>query len=255
YRAADGEPNEEERLIRKSCPGVACVSDPDRVRAAEIAHHRFGADVIILDDGFQHRRLGRTLDIVLVDATCPFGFGHLLPRGLLREPVESLRRAQVVALTRCDQVSRAELSRIETRLHAVAVDAIHLKCRHRVTAIERLDGTAVPAPLDGKRALIFAGIGQPQAFLTTVRSLGVDVVGKRWWPDHHHYRLRDIDSLIGPGCYPPHDLLLTTEKDAVKLAALSGLDRAAIGVVKVAIDFVDEGGTMWQAVLEKSLSQ
>ncbi len=253
YKADDGEPNDEERLIRQNCPGVVCVSDPDRIVACEIAHEDFGADVIVLDDAFQHRRLGRTLDIVLVDATCPFGFDHLLPRGLLREPVQSLRRAHVIALTRCDQVSRANLSRITARLSKVAGDAIQLQCNHRVTAIERLDGTPAGESLEGKRAVLFAGIGQPLSFATTVRTLGVDVVGERWWPDHHRYRRRDLDCLLHPARYPPHDLLITTEKDAVKLAMLGGLDRADILVVKIAIDFTGEDGTMLQETLEQAL--
>lgn len=91
YKAAEGQPNDEERLIRESCPSVVCICDPDRAAAGQFARTKFGADVIVLDDGFQHRQLARTLDIVLIDATCPFGFGHLLPRGLLREPVGSLR--------------------------------------------------------------------------------------------------------------------------------------------------------------------
>ena len=88
--------------------GVVCVCDPDRALAAEIAISRFGADVIVLDDGFQHRRLGRSLDIALIDATCPFGYGHLLPRGLLREPVQNLARAQILVITRHDLLLQQE---------------------------------------------------------------------------------------------------------------------------------------------------
>lgn len=253
YKAVDGEPNDEERLIRKRVPGVACVCDSDRALAGETACRRFGADVIVLDDGFQHRQLARTLDIVLVDATCPFGFDHLLPRGLLREPVGSLGRAHVIALTRCDQVSPAALSRIQTRLHRAAGDAIHLQCNHRVTSIERLSGEEIKESLEGKRAVVFAGIGHPQAFVTTVRSLGIEVVGRRFLPDHHNYRRRDIDSLRHPGRFLPHDLLITTEKDAVKLSALGDLEHSDIVVVNVAIDFPGEGGTILQAVLDKAL--
>jgi len=209
----------------------------------------------VLDDGFQHRRLHRLLDIVLIDATCPFGFDHLLPRGLLRDPVESLRRAHVVALTRCDQVSQAALSRIQTRVHSLAGDAAHLKCSHRVTSIEDLSNNVVKEPLAGKRAVLFAGIGRPRTFATTVRSLGVDVVGERWWADHHHYRRRDVESLLKPGRFPPHDLLITTEKDAVKLVALGGFGNAPILVIKIAIDFAGNGGTMLQTVLDKTLGR
>jgi len=253
YGASPGEPNDEQKLVQKNCPSVAYVSDPDRRRAGEFACRRFGADVIVLDDGFQHRRLARDLDIVLVDATCPFGYGHVLPRGLLREPVIGLRRAHVVVLTRCEQVSRTELTRIETRLRELAPDAAHLKCNHRVTAIQRLDGTAVEGGLDRKRVVLFAGIAQPQSFVTTVSSMGADVAAARWFPDHHHYTRRNLESLLHADRFPRHDFLVTTEKDAVKLAELRGLDGATIVVVRVAIDFVDDGGIMLQAILEQRL--
>ena len=251
YKRGAVSTNDEERLIRRSCPGVICVSDPDRAAAGEIAHRDLGADVIVLDDGFQHRQLGRSLDIVLVDATCPFGFGHLLPRGLLREPAESLRRAQVVVLTRCDQVSPARLSEIDARLRVLAPETTHLQCKHHVTSIRRLAGPPVTEPLEGKRAVLFAGVGNPRMFAVTVRSLGVEVVGERWWPDHHRYRPRDVAALLGSERFPPHDLLITTEKDAVKLEGLSGFDHADIVVVRIAIDFAGEGGTILQKVLEQ----
>ncbi|MGD2108416.1 MAG: tetraacyldisaccharide 4'-kinase [Phycisphaerae bacterium] len=255
YGAGNDTENDEERLIRKRCPSVTFVSDPNRALAAETAHRRFGADVIVLDDGFQHRRLGRTMDIVLIDATCPFGYAHLLPRGLLREPLTSLRRAHAVVLTRCDQVSQSQLANIESKVRSVARDAVQLRCSHRVIGVERLDGTPIPEATEGKRAVVFGGIGRPQAFATTVRSLGIDVVGRRWWPDHHHYRRRDVEWLMAIGRFPSHDLLLTTEKDAVKLATLEGIDRTRIGVVRIAIEFADDGDTILKNMLSDVLKQ
>jgi len=254
YKSVPGQPNDEELLIRKRCPGVVYVADPDRASAATIAHERYGADVIVLDDGFQHRRLARTVDIVLVDATCAFGYEHLLPRGLLREPPEALRRAQAIVLTRTDQAAPAEGVRIAARLRRLAPDATYLECKHAVTSIERLDGTAIDESLDGRRAVVFAGIGRPGAFLTTVRSLGVDVVGRRWWPDHHPYRRGDIDLLLSADRFPAHDWLLTTEKDAVKLAALGGLNHAPIAVVKASIEFLGDGADLLDRLLQRRFS-
>ena len=255
YGAAQGEPNDEERLIRRACPGVIYLADPNRSIAAETACRRFGADVIVLDDGFQHRRLARVLDIVTIDATCPFGYEHVLPRGLLREPLSSLRRAQLVVLTRRDQVSRAELSRTAERLQALVPGGTCLQCGHRVTSIESLKGVPLDMDPAGKSAVLFASVGNPRSFTTTVRTLGVDVVGERWWPDHYVYRRKDIDSLLRWGRFPPHDLLLTTEKDAVKLSELPGIDRADIFIVKVAIDFVDDGGTILENAVRERLSE
>ncbi|MBU0717515.1 MAG: tetraacyldisaccharide 4'-kinase [Planctomycetes bacterium] len=255
YGAADGEPNDEERVIHRYCPGLVCLADADRVRAANRAYHEFGADVVLLDDGFQHRRLARDLDLVVIDATCPFGYGHLLPRGLLREPVQALSRAHAVVVTRCDQVSRAVLSRLAARLRELARGAVHLQCTHRVTDLRQLDGTPLDGPLAGRRAVLFAGIGRPESFKTTVRSLSVDVVGERWWPDHHRYRAADISSLLKPGRFPPYDVLITTEKDAVKLTGMANLVNAPIVVVRIAIDFTDDGGTILQQLLEKVVAK
>jgi len=254
YGSDAGRPNDEELLIRRQCPDVPYVADPDRVMAARYAIKAFGADVVVLDDGFQHRRLGRTIDIVLIDATCPFGFNHLLPRGLLREPVEALRRAQLVALTRCEQASPMDVERLFKTVSRIAADADVIKCRHAVTGVEDLAGHDLTRTLPGRKAALFAAIGHPASFRHTVSSLGVDVVGHQWFPDHHRYAKRDIDGLLAVGRFPPHDLLLTTEKDAVKLAQLPSLEHASIGVVKVAIDFVDDGGTILSRVLERALA-
>jgi len=253
YRSADGQPNDEERLIRQRVPSAVCIADRSRAWGGEIAQRSFGADVIVLDDGFQHRQLARDLDIVLIDTTCPFGFDHLLPRGLLREPVESLRRADLVVLTRCDQASLAALARTEARVRKITGERTCLKCTHRVTSLEYLDGSPVGDSVEGRRVVLFAGIARPSTFVTTVASLGVEVVGERWWPDHYHYTRRDVHALRRAGRFPLHDLLLTTEKDAVKLVELEGLENTDIVVVKVAIDFVGDGSTMLQARLDEVL--
>lgn len=253
YRAPTGQPNDEELVIRAHCPTVVCLADADRAAAALRAHERFGADVIVLDDGFQHRRLARCLDLVVVDATCPFGYGRLLPRGLLREPASSLRRAHLLIVSRCDQRSRTALEGVVGQLRRIVGDTPIVQCNHRVSCIERLDGSPISGSVEGKRAVLFAGIGHPQAFETTARSQGLDVVGVRWWPDHHHYRLRDVEALLRAGAFPAHDFLLTTEKDAIKVAMLDGVDRRAIAVLKIAIDFSGDGGTILQQVLKDSV--
>lgn len=257
YKAAPGQPNDEQRLIQSRCPGVTCVCDPDRLRGARLAIEDFGANVIVLDDGFQHRRIARDLNIVLIDASCPFGFDHVLPRGLLREPVEGLHRADVVVLTRCDQVDQKDLSRVESRVRELCDQATILKCCHRVTYVDRLDGARIDGArgekLAGKRAVLFAGIARPAAFRATVASLGVEVVASRWWPDHHRYQECDIQHVLDKNRWPEHEFVMTTEKDATKLANLSSADAERVLVVKVAIDFLDDGGTMLGKILGETL--
>ncbi|MBI1826475.1 MAG: tetraacyldisaccharide 4'-kinase [Planctomycetes bacterium] len=259
YGSKPGGANDEEILIRKHCPGVIYVSDFDRIRGAAHACRRDRADVIVLDDGFQHRRLARDLDIVVIDATCPFGHEHVLPRGLLREPLTALARAHLIVISRCDQVSISTLEAIESRLGVFAPRTARIRSRHKIVEVHRMDGRIVEGAPDGslrgKRAVVFAAIGRPRAFVRTVESLGVNVVATHWWRDHHHYKIGDIHEIVVPGKDPPFDVILTTEKDAVKLAALSGYDPAAIMVVQVAIDFLGDGSTIFDESLKSVLAR
>ena len=118
--------SDEIAILAKSCPEAKVIVNPDRVTGATKAINEFGAKVLIMDDGFQHRRLARDIDIVTIDATQPFGYGKMLPAGLLREPVTALKRADVVVITRCDQIGETELDELEKRLqeiHPNIVDA------------------------------------------------------------------------------------------------------------------------------------
>jgi tetraacyldisaccharide 4'-kinase len=254
YKAAPGHPGDEERVIRAAFPDIVYVADADRCRAARLAHQQHRADVIVLDDGFQHRALGRDLDLVLIDATCPFGFNHLLPRGLLREPLASLRRADAVLITRCEQALDSDLTMIEGRIREFAPDTPVLRCRHRVTSVESPNGHPVPPDLHdvlaGKQVALFAGIARPQAFERTVEELGAETLAHRWFPDHHRYTEQELAQLIRE--FPTVDWIVTTEKDAVKLPpqALAG---AKIAVVKVAIDLDEPDSTMLRSLVSSIL--
>jgi len=251
YKSAGGEPNDEERVIRRHCPEVPVIADPDRASGGRLACEKFGANVIVLDDGFQHRRLARDLDIVLVDTTRPFGFDHVLPRGLLREPLEGLRRADLLVLTRCEQASADELRRIEDRLRGFAPGVPIIRCTHSVRGIESLGGVPLEDELRGRRVMVFAGIARPEAFLRTVRGLGAEVVGECWWSDHHHYQALDIARVARLRSDIQADFLAITEKDAVKLGNLSGVDRDRVAVIRVGIEFLDEGGDVLDEMLAK----
>jgi tetraacyldisaccharide 4'-kinase len=252
YGGGDGEPGDEELLVRKNCPGAAYVADADRHRGAELAVRKMGADVIVLDDAFQHRRLHRDLDIVLIDALCPFGYGHVLPRGLLREPLSGLKRAHLLIVTRSDQVARNELDRIESQLREHNSGVPIVRSNTKVLGVEYLDGAPIHVA-DKKRVLAFAAIGRPQAFASTLSLLGFDVVATRWWPDHHKYRHPEIMRMLDDRRLAPHDLVLTTEKDAVKLALLDGLEPRSIGVVRIGVEMQQEGGAVIDELLEKTL--
>jgi len=220
-------PNDEARMLADMLPDVPHLQDPDRVRAASQLVDR-GLDVILVDDGFQHRRLARDVDIVLLDALRPFGLpaparGGLaveapLPRGLMREPMAALRRASAVVLTRADAVDEAALEQLQRRVEGAAPGVPVLRAQHAPVAYrEARDPGRARRPLEDLEGLevdLFSGIGNPGAFEVTVRDLGVVVRSHRRFPDHHPFAPGELDGL-GQG-----RPALTTAKDAARLEGL-----------------------------------
>ena len=162
---------DEPAILAESCPEAKVIVNPDRVAAAKEAVEKFGAKVLVMDDGFQHRRLARDLDIVTVDGTEPFGpTGKMLPAGLLREPVSALKRADAVVITRCDQVSETELAKLEERLRQINPDMIIARSMHNPVCVKSMDEKEMSIEqLKDKRIFAFCGIGNPDAFLNTIR--------------------------------------------------------------------------------------
>ncbi|TWT77545.1 Tetraacyldisaccharide 4'-kinase [Posidoniimonas polymericola] len=216
YGAEQGAVNDEAIELEQSLPDVPHLQDPDRVASARIAIEELETQLILMDDGFQHRRLGRDLDIVLLDATCPFGHGHLLPRGLLREPVGSLRRADVICLTRADLVDESERRAIKATALKQAPQALWCEATHapqRLISSEGREQTL--ATLDGTRVAAFCGIGNPAAFRRTLESLGCKLAAWREFPDHHRYTREDIDQVAVDAAGA--DLVVCTHKDLAKV--------------------------------------
>ncbi len=239
--AIHGCDNDEAREIRRRCPQGGLVIDPNRVAGAARAV-AIGCDVLVMDDGFQHRRLGRDLDVVLVDATDPFGSG-LVPRGMLREPPTSLRRADLVIATRADQIPAESLSALKQQLTELAPRARVLAARHRPIELCDQRGRSDPdVPLDRVtgRAWLFAGLGNPNAFTTTVEQMGFSVVGQRFWPDHHTWTDAELAHMARQARQAGPDLVLTTEKDAVKLPPDRPDWPAPLRVVRIGIEFLDD---------------
>ena len=225
YGRADGAVmNDEGALLAERLPHLPQVQQADRVTGAiEIAAQ--GADLIVLDDGFQHRRLARDLDIVLIDTTRPWGLppsapgapplAALLPRGLLREPLSSLKRADAVVLTRCDQSSEATFAEIEREVQRRAPGVPIARAVHRAARVVTETGTESPSWLDGRAVTLISGVGHPGAFEETARALGADIRGVHVFKDHHAYAAPEVEGLCEEGTQ-----LLVTPKDAVKLRAL-----------------------------------
>lgn len=187
-------------------------------RTAAVEAVAAGADVLVMDDGFQHLRLRRDLDIVLIDATCPFGFGHVLPRGLLREGLSALRSADVLVITRSDAVDAAELADLRERLAVLAPQASLHTAAHRPMRLTDQNGDPHDlGELAGKRVLAFCGLGNPQQFFDMLKALGADPVATAAFDDHAIYGPRELGQLEKLAAAKGAQLAVTTAKDAVKL--------------------------------------
>lgn len=250
YKAVDGGAPDELAMLARRCPAAVAVAQPDRWQGGARAIAECGADVIVLDDGFQHRRLARDLDIVLIDATCPFGYGRLLPRGLLREPLASLGRAGLLAITRADQIARADLDALVRRLGTLAPGKVTVRAVHRPGGFVALSGAPADAVAASCRVLLFAAIARPAAFERTVRDMGLTPTAARWYSDHHAYTAADAAELADLARNARADVLLTTEKDAVKLAGLQADWPCPVRALRIDIDFLDDDGRIIAEAVE-----
>lgn len=213
-----GEAADEVALLRAHLPEIPIIVDPDRVIGARRAVDDHQADLLIMDDGFQHRRLRRDLDIVLVDATQAATDTQLLPAGRLREPFGNIARADLAIMTRCDLVDAAQLTQLRELITRAAPDLEIGEATHHVTSIVDLDGEIIDQrSLKGARALLFCGLANPQAFAQTAATVGVEPVSCRWFADHAHYPPAILQSLSKAAREAGAAFMLTTEKDAVKL--------------------------------------
>ncbi|MFW6169195.1 MAG: tetraacyldisaccharide 4'-kinase [Planctomycetota bacterium] len=228
------EGNDESRELAQRLPEVPHLQNPDRVAAAELAIQVHACDLIVLDDAFQHRRIHRDLDIVLLDALQPFGYGHLLPRGLLREPLHGLARAHLIALSRADTIDDAQRRRIRARVLSVAPQAAWIEMVHRPRRLLNAEARSLPvATLAGQRVAAFAGIGNPRGFRHSLEQLGCEVVAHRDFPDHFPYDGQDVADLHRwVSDLAPLDAVICTCKDLVKLdkVELGGCPLWALGI-------------------------
>ncbi len=219
YGATAGQLNDEARELQRSLPNVPHLQDPDRVAAARQAIAAGGAQLIVLDDGFQHRRLARDLDVVLLDALEPFGFGHVFPRGWLREPVEGLRRAGVVILSRADLLDAAGRAAVWQAVRQHAPEAVEAEVIHAPRRLISATGGEMPLDgLKGQPVAAFCGIGNPAGFRHTLEACGCRLLGFRAFSDHHRYTPADSAQLSDWAKGLGASLLLCTGKDLVKLS-------------------------------------
>ncbi|HEV8062379.1 MAG TPA: tetraacyldisaccharide 4'-kinase [Gemmataceae bacterium] len=244
-------PNDEALVLEESLPDVPHLQGADRVALARIAVEELESEILVLDDGFQHRRLKRVLDIVLLDTTDPWGAGRIFPRGLLRESPRSLARADVVILTRCDQVDAAIKEDLRRQIAALAPRAIVAETSHRPLQMLRWNQPASGvALLNGASIIAFCGIGNPESFRRTLVDAGARVLAFRTFPDHHAYGAADVEDLRGwAGKQAMDCLVVTTQKDLVKLR-LPNLGGLALWALRVGLHFEAGQQALDQKLLE-----
>ena len=209
------ETGDEPLELARRLPDVPIVVDADRVRGGRTATAH-GANVVVLDDGFQHLRLERDLDLVVVDAGDPWGGCLLPPRGRLREPMAALRRASAVLVTKVPVDHRPVVDAVAATVAAHAACVPVLAARLRLSRVRTPQGWLTPENLAGRRVFAFAGVGRPQGFAALLEQAGVELVGSRWFPDHHRYTAAELESLAAAAS-TVGATLVTTGKDAVKL--------------------------------------
>jgi tetraacyldisaccharide 4'-kinase len=219
YGASAGRPNDEALELAHRLPQVPHVQDADRVRGARRAIAQFGCQLVILDDAFQHRRIARDLDIVLVDALEPFGFGHVFPRGTLREPLEGWGRAHVIMLSRADLVDAAARATIRRQVLCHAPSAIWVEASHSPVCLESPDGAEQPlTALAGRQIAAFCGIGNPAGFRHALARCGYQVTAIREFADHFAYSAADVEALARWSGGFDVEAVVCTVKDLVKIA-------------------------------------
>jgi tetraacyldisaccharide 4'-kinase len=227
YGGAGGR-NDEALVLEENLPDVPHLQGADRVVLARAAIDELESEVLVLDDGFQHRRLARDVDVVLIDATVPWGHGYLLPRGLLREPPSSLRRANVVVLTRCDQIPTEQRERLRRAINRIAPHVLLVETTHRPVELGNSEGENVPLDVlrDGPVAA-FCGIGNPEGFRRSLLDLDARLEELRVYPDHHAYGREDVEELCRwASQLPIGTTIVTTQKDSVKLRLSRLSDRS-----------------------------
>jgi len=258
YKATADSVNDEARELELRLADVPHLQNPDRVAAARLAAQEFGAQLILLDDAFQHRRIARSLDIVLLDALEPLGFGHVFPRGTLREPLDGLQRAGVVVLTRADMVDDVERARIHGIVARLAPNVVWAECRHAPQSLISSSGTEQPIhTLRGRRVAAFCGIGNPAGFRRTLDECGSNVIAWREFPDHYAYQPADVEALSGWVQDGQVETVVCTQKDLVKVAA-SQLAGRPLWALTIGMEFLagqDVLESKLEEVLAKSHSQ
>jgi len=222
YKTQPDQITDEPALLARACPGTDVIVNPNRVAGAKKAIDSHQAQALVLDDGFQHRKLKRDLDIVAVDATCPFGYERVLPAGFLREPKSGLSRADAVIITRFDQAGPEQIQQLEREIQTMAPGIPVAKAVHQHTGAVTYQNKVLDwDALRSKRVFAFCGIGNPNAFFRCLEQNGLSLAETRTFNDHHQYTQDEMIQIFEQANACGADTILCTQKDWVKSALLA----------------------------------
>lgn len=235
---------DEPYLIASALKGVPVIAGKDRHRSGRYAIERFGTELFVLDDGYQHIRLHRDINILLIDASNPFGNGCLLPRGILREPLRAISRADCIIISRVNEGMGED---IESLIRAYNRNAPVFLASFRATDIRDLKGGSLGLNyIAGKSLLLFSGIGNPHSFKRSVQDHGGKIKGEIVYPDHYWYTEKDKDRILKEARGLSVDAIVTTEKDAVRLTGMSSLSEVRDKILVLQVEtVVDKGFEKW----------
>ena len=213
--SSPSEAGDEPYLIASALNGIPVIAGADRYKSGIYSHSNFNTELFILDDGYQHLKLHRDINILLVDATNPFGNGYLLPKGILREPLQAISRADCIIISK---VSGGDIRALEKQLRYYNNNSPIFYCDYKVTNIKDLDGNMLGLhSISGKNLLIFSGIGNPHYFRRVVENSKGTVIKELIYPDHHWYKDKDLKAILDEAHKLSVDAILTTEKDAIRI--------------------------------------
>ena len=235
-------------MLARNLDGVAVIVDKDRVKGGRFAVGELGAETLLLDDGMQYLELAHSLDITLIDSRSPFGTGALLPRGTLREPPLNLRRASYILITKCDGSPNTELIARIRKYNAVAEI---IECAHEPVHLENLYSREREALsfLEGKWVGAISAIAVPESFERSLTALGAKVEIKRRFSDHHRFNRRDVDDFMQRCVERDMELIVTTEKDAVRFPQPTEIN-VPIYFLRIEVRILT-GQEVWDGMVER----
>ncbi|MFH0826387.1 MAG: tetraacyldisaccharide 4'-kinase [Candidatus Omnitrophota bacterium] len=235
---------DEPYMLKMRLKDIPVIVDKDRVRAALRAVEIFHVDTVILDDAFQQWKIARDLNVVTVDATRPFGNRQLLPRGILREPLTSLKRADIFVLTKTNLSKDTTL--IKEELNRLNPDSAVFESSHEAVGFYDANDSQhllSPDSLRSKTVTLFSGIGDPDSFENLIKTMGIRIGLSCRFGDHHLYSKQDLDGIFKASRDKQIETLITTEKDIVRIDPLKlETDGLRVLALRISLTFKDEQG-------------